>query len=134
STSGRAPSLFAPSSSWTSTLRASGKSTATTFSPTPGRKSATPTRRPTPCSGCARKRRAASAIPEPGNPSPSKRRIDGHGRRELLSYRRCHGRQTSQAPGVRGVREDRRGLGPPPHLPAVRHDALLRRLAEPPRD
>ena len=42
-------------------------------------------------------------------------------------------RQAAQGARVRGVRQDRRPLGPPAHLPGMRRHPLLRQLAEPAR-
>src|SRR4051812_42989404 len=50
----------------------------------------------------------------------------------MLAYRRGRVDQTAAPPRVRGVREDGRPLGAPPHLPAVWRDALLRQLPESP--
>ena len=45
-----------------------------------------------------------------------------------------HDRAAGQAPRVRGVRQDRRALGAPADVPAVRRDALLRQLTQPSRE
>src|SRR6266481_1876718 len=56
-----------------------------------------------------------------------------HARPALRSHRRDHHRPPRKAPGVRGVREDRRAVGPLADVPAVRHDPVLRRLTQPAR-
>jgi len=44
-----------------------------------------------------------------------------------------HHRPPREAPGVRGVREDRRAVGPLAEVPAVRHDPVLRPITQPAR-
>src|SRR5258708_38828268 len=51
----------------------------------------------------------------------------------MCTHRERQGHQKGEAPGVRGVREDREYVVAPADLPELRGQPLLRLLAEPPR-
>src|SRR5260370_23432588 len=51
----------------------------------------------------------------------------------MCPHRERQGHQEGEAPGVRGVREDREYVVTPADLPELRGHAVLRLIAEPPR-